>query len=38
MAAADSRRGKAAAGPLEIHAYDLGPRGMFVVGLKRQAR
>ena len=26
-----------AAGPLEIHAYDLGPRGMFVVGLKRPA-
>jgi len=25
------------AGPLEIHAYDLGPRGMFVVGLKRPA-
>ena len=22
----------------EIHAYDLGPRGMFVVGLKRWAR
>jgi hypothetical protein len=26
-----------AAGPLEIHAYDLGPRGMFVVGLERPA-
>ena len=23
------------AGPLEIHAYDLGPKGMFVVGLTR---
>jgi hypothetical protein len=28
------RNGTAAA-PLEIHAYDLGPRGMFVVGLER---
>lgn len=27
-----------AAGPLEIHAYDLGPRGMRVVGLRRPAR
>jgi hypothetical protein len=26
-----------AAGPLEIHTYDLGSRGMFVVGLKRPA-
>jgi hypothetical protein len=26
-----------AAGPLEIHAYDLDSRGMFVVGLKRRA-
>jgi hypothetical protein len=26
------------AGPLEVHAYDLGPRGIFVVGLKRPAR
>jgi len=25
------------AGPLEIHTYDLGARGMFVVGLKRPA-
>jgi hypothetical protein len=38
MADADSRRGKVAAGPLPIHAYELGPRGTFVVGLKRQAR
>lgn len=38
MADAASRRGKVAAGPLQIHAYDLGPRGTFVVGLKRQAR
>jgi hypothetical protein len=30
-------RNGTAAGPLEIHAYDLGPRGMFVVGLKRPA-
>jgi hypothetical protein len=27
-----------AAGPLEIHAYDLDSRGMFVVGLKRRPR
>jgi hypothetical protein len=27
-----------AAGPLEVHAYDLGPRGMFVVGLERRVR
>jgi hypothetical protein len=32
----DIRNGTAA-GPLEVHAYDLGPRGMFVVGLKRRA-
>jgi hypothetical protein len=30
-------RNGTAAGPLEIHTYDLGPRGMFVVGLKRTA-
>jgi hypothetical protein len=31
-------RNGTAAGPLEIHTYDLGPRGMFVVGLNRRAR
>jgi hypothetical protein len=30
-------RNGTAAGPLEIHTYDLGPRGMFVVGLNRRA-
>jgi hypothetical protein len=30
-------RNGTAAGPLEIHSYDLGARGMFVVGLKRPA-
>jgi len=30
-------RNGTASGPLEIHAYDLGTRGMFVVGLKRPA-
>jgi hypothetical protein len=29
-------RNGTAAGPLEIHAYDLGARGMFVVGLRRR--
>ena len=31
-------RNGTAAGPLEIHAYDRGARGLFVVGLKRPAR
>jgi hypothetical protein len=30
-------RNGTAAGPLEIHTYDLGPRGMFIVGLERRA-
>ena len=30
-------RNGTSAGPLEIHAYDLGTRGMFIVGLKRPA-
>jgi hypothetical protein len=31
-------RNGTAAGPLEIHTCDLGPRGMFVVGLNRRAQ